>query len=131
MNKRVYKGNIVGILKELTDVAYQRHVWSQADRKPGMTISYVEAICMLFDDCVVGDYLEEGEILFDRKTTAALHELDAAVEAVDASDNNGGYRSQEDIINDPLMAIVRLKAAYVLALIQASDGKESTVEIIE
>ena len=126
MKKKIYKGNMVGILAELADVNYQKAAWLYPNRqKPNMTISFIEAANMLFDDCVVGDYLEEGEILFDRKTTAALHELNRAVEAVDE------FRPEEDIINDPLMQIVRQKAAYALALIEASDGKESTVEIIE
>lgn len=131
MNKRIYKNNIVGILKELTDKNYQMQAWFNASMKPVMTISFVEAACMLFDDCVVGDYLKEGEILFDRKTTDALHSLDAAVDAVKVSDEKGEYRPEAEIINDPLMEIVRQKAAKALALIQASDGRESTVEIVE
>lgn len=41
------------------------------------------------------------------------------------------YRPEEEIINDPLMEIVRQKSAKALALIEASDGRESTVEIVE
>lgn len=131
MIEKIYRGNIVGILKELADANYQQKAWLNKGLRPVITISFVEAVCMLFDDCVVGDFLQEGEILFDRTTTAAFHELNVAVDAVDASDENGEYRSQDEIINDPLMEIVRQKAAKVLALIEASDGKESTVEILE
>ncbi len=125
MNKRIYKGNIVHILQGLSDRDYQEGVWLNRNNPKGLVDSFVEAANMLFDDCVVGDYLEEGEILFDRATTAALHELNDAVTVVDE------YRTEEEIINDPLMEVVRQKAAKVLALIEASDGKESTVEIIE
>lgn len=125
MIKKVYKENIVGILKEMADENYQRKTWLYASPMPGMTISFVEAANMLFDDCVVGDYLKEKEILFDKATTSAFHELDKAVDAVDE------YRSEEEIIDDPLMEIVRQKAAKALALIEASDGSESTVEIVE
>jgi hypothetical protein len=125
MRERIYKGNIVHILRHLSDRNYQENVWLNRNNPEGLVDSFIEAANMLIDDCVVGDYLEEGEILFDRKTTDAFRELDAAIDAVDE------FRPEEDIINDPLMQIVRLKAAYVLALIQASDGKESTVEIIE
>jgi|CXWL01.1.fsa_nt_gi hypothetical protein len=131
MNKRVYKGNIVNILQGLSDRNYQERVWLNINNLEGLVDSFVEAVCMLFDDCVVGDYLKEGEILFDLRTTNALHELDVAIGAVKASDENGQYRSQEEIINDPLMQVVREKAAKALELIEASDGRESTVEIIE
>jgi len=131
MKKWIYIKNIVGILKELADRDYQKRIWLNTGDGPGMTISFVEAVNMLFDDCVVGDYLREGEILFDRATTAAFHELDRAVDAVSEYDENGEFRREEDIIDDPLMNVLRNKAAKVLALIEVSDGKESTVEIME
>jgi hypothetical protein len=125
MNKRVYKGNIVHLLRHLSDRNYQENVWLSRNNPEGLVDCFVEAANMLFDDCVVVDYLMDGEILFDRATTDAFHALHAAVAAVNE------YRSQEEIINDPLMEVIRQKAAEVLALIEASDGKESTVEIIE
>lgn len=118
-------------MSELADRDYQVRVWVNYVEKAVMTLSYGEAICMLFDDCVVGDYLKDREILFDRATTAAFHELDIAVNAVSESDEKGNFRPREEILNDPLMEVIRQKAAKVLALIQASDGKESTIEIIE
>ena len=121
--KRVYKDNIVGILKELADKEYQAQVWLNLGRKPVMTISFIEAACMLFDDSAVGDYLKEGEILFDEKTTLALRELDEAVSAID--DN----RRQDEVIDDPLMQVVREKAARALYLIQVSTYEGSTVDI--
>ena len=124
MTKVIYKENIEGILSELSDGNYQERVWVQASHEDGMTISFVESINMLFDDCLVGDYLAAGEILFDRKVTEALRELDKAQEAIDE------FRPEEAIITDPLMESVRQKAATALALIEASDGRESTVEII-
>lgn len=123
MNKKIYKGNIVRILQGLSDRGYQERVWLNRDSR-GIVDSFVEAANMLFDDCVVGDYLEEGEILFDRATTMTLRELHSAVQAVDE------FRSQEEIIHDPKMEIVRQKAAKVLALIEASNGRESTVDIL-
>ena len=121
--KRIYKQNIVGILTELADKEYQMQVWLNTGRKPVMTISFIEAACMLFDDCAVGDYLKEGEILFDEKSTLALRELHLATDAVDET------RPEEEIINDPLMDIVREKAARALFLINVSTGEGSTVDI--
>ncbi len=125
MNKRIYKGNIVGLLKDLADRNYQEGVWLNRNNPEGLADSFIEAVCMLFDDCVVKDYLQEGEILFDRTTTDVLYDLHSAVQAVNE------FRPEEEIINDPLMEIVRQKAAKALALIEASDGRGSTVEIIE
>ena len=126
MRKKIYRGNITSILAELTDINYQKAAWLYPTRqKPKMTISFVEASNMLFDDCVIKDYLEEGEILFDHATTVTLHDLHSAIQAVNE------FKPEEEIINDPLMQIVRQKAAKALALIEASDGRESTVEIIE
>ena len=125
MKKHIYGGNIKEILAEFADEEYQKSSWIYPyKRKPNMTISFIEAANMLFDDCVVGDYLREGEILFDRATTTAFWELDAAVDAVNE------FRSEAEVIVDPLMEVVRQKAAKVLALIKASDERESTVEIL-
>lgn len=121
--KRVYKENIVGILRELADKEYQLQAWLNAGRKPVMTVSFIEAACMLFDDCVIGDYLKEGEILFDKRATQALQELDAAVSAINDD------RRQDEIINDPLMDVVREKAARALFLINVSTYEGSTVDI--
>jgi hypothetical protein len=125
MNKKIYKGNIVNALNSLANRHHQERIWLNQYNPRGLVDSFIEAANTLFDDCVVGDYLEEGEILFDRATTNAFKELDAAVDSVDE------FRSEEDIINDPLMEIVRQKAAKALALIEASNGRESTVEIID
>jgi len=127
--KRIYKENIVGILKELADKEYQLQVWLNTGRKPGMTISFVEAACMLFDDCVIGHYLRDNEIILDEKVTQALWELDAAVDAVPERDKNGEFRLEKDIINDPLMDVVREKAARALFLVNVSTGEGSTVDI--
>jgi hypothetical protein len=121
--KRVYKDNIIDVLKELSDKNYQNDVWLNRNNPNQWVGSFSEAACVLFDDCVVGDYLKEGEILFDEKVTQALHELDVAVTAVNE------YRPEEEIINDPLMDIVREKAARALFLINVSTYEGSTVDI--
>ena len=122
---KTYKKILVQALKELSDKDYQKRIWLNTGDKPVMTLSFVEAANNVFDDALVTDILENNQIVFDKEVTQALRELDAAVDAVDE------FRPEEDIINDPLMEIVRQKAAKALALIEASDGRESTVEIIE
>ena len=85
--------------------------------------SFTEAACMLFDDCVVIHYLKDGEIILDKQVTKALWELHAATDAVDE------FRDEEEIINDPLMEVVREKAARALFLINISTGEGSTVDV--
>lgn len=125
INWKIYKRILIDGLKELSDKDYQKRIWLNTGDKPGMTLSFIEAANNVFDDACVIDSLREGKIIFDKKVTKALWDLHDATDAVNE------FRSQEEIINDPLMEIVREKAAQALVLIQASDGRESTVEIIE
>lgn len=122
---KTYKKILVQALKELADIDYQKRIWLNTGGKPIMTLSFVEAANNVFDDALITDVLENNQIVFDKKVTQALRELDQAVDAVNE------YRPEEEIINDPLMEIVRQKSAKALALIEASDGRESTVEIVE
>jgi len=121
--KRIYKENVVDILKELVDIQYQKDIWLNQNNPNNWIGSFTEAANMLFDDCVIGDYLKDGEIILDARVTQALWELSAAVDAVNE------YRDEEEIINDPLMEVVREKAARALFLINVSTYEGSTVDI--
>lgn len=63
-----------------------------------------------------------GHVILDRKVTETLRELENALGPVNE------FRDPEEIINDPLMQVVREKAASVLALIKASKREGNTVE---
>ncbi|MES2984590.1 MAG: hypothetical protein V4735_05320 [Pseudomonadota bacterium] len=121
--KRVYKANIINALQELADKNYQNDVWLNRHNPNHWVGSFVEAACGLFDDCVITHYLSEGEVILDEKVTAALKELGAAVDAVDE------FRDEEKIINDPLMDIVREKAARALFLVNISTYEGTTVDV--
>ncbi len=124
--KKIYQNNITKILEELSSHTYQNRVWHCAEINIGdMTLSFDEAVNMLFDDSIIGDLLEEKEVIIGHDVTRAFKELSEAIDAVDE------FRAQKDIIHDPVMQIVHEKAAAALALVLASDGSESTVEIIE
>lgn len=122
---RVYRNNIINLLEGLASKIYQENVWLNQDNPHNLVDCFVESVNMLFDDCVVKHYLEQGHILFDKKVTNAFLELSDATDAVNE------FRPEEEIINDPKMQIVREKAARALELISQSDGSESTVEIVE
>lgn len=85
--------------------------------------SFEEDVMCVFDDACVIEALERNEIILDADVTAALRDLDSVIDAVD------GLRSVEEIINDPLMEVVREKAKIVLDLIYNSDGKGDTIEM--
>ncbi len=107
-------------LENLASVARQRYTWFP--NAEGDMSSFVEDVNNVFDDALVTDALENNQIIYDQKVTAALRELDDAVELVDE------YGGPEKIINDPLMQVVRDKAARVLELIKASKREGNTVE---
>ncbi|MCH2546795.1 MAG: hypothetical protein MK052_04185 [Alphaproteobacteria bacterium] len=90
-----------------------------------MTISFIEAACMLFDDCGIGDLMKENEVIISKPITETLQSMSDVMDAIDAK------RPEEEIINDPKMQIVREKAARILTLIEASDGSESTVRFVK
>ena len=127
MNKdyAVLKNILIESLEELSDRAFQERIWTNKDNPEGYMASFTEAVINVFDDAVVIEPLQEGEILFDQYVTKALWELHDATEVID------GNRPPEEIIEDSLMEVVRQKAAEVLELIKASDGSEGTVEIVE
>ncbi|MEM7617400.1 MAG: hypothetical protein AAF195_03350 [Pseudomonadota bacterium] len=126
MKEKIYIENIIGILKEIADWSYQERAWDNPGAKPGdMTISFDEAVNMLFDDCIVGDLLEDGEIIISKKVTKILQELSNIIDNIDEN------RSQEEIIYDPKMDIVRQKATKALDLIKENDGSESTVRFVK
>ena len=121
--KHIYKHNVTDQLKILSNKKYQKDIWLNRNNPDKLVGSFIEAACMLFDDCAITDYLKQGEILFDEKVTQVLVELATAVDAVDE------FRDEEEIINDPLMDVVREKAARALFLINISTYEGSTVDI--
>ena len=128
--KRVYKDNVVDVLKDFADKQYQYNVWLNRNNPNNWVGSFGETACMLFDDCVISDYLKQGEIIFDEKVTHALRELETAVDAIHMGEpKNGKFRPEEEIINDPLMDVVREKAARALYLINVSTYEGSTVDV--
>ena len=121
MKKWIYKDNITGILKELSSHAHQKKAWLNVCPEAIMTISFIEAANMLLGDCLVADYLEEGEILFDKAASQALRELVAAVHAVDE------YRTEEEIIEDPLRPLLkRIKPEQIQGATARNRGMYST-----
>lgn len=125
MKNKIYKRILLDSLLELSDIEYQRRVWLNCNNFSGDMSSFVEAANNFLGDSLVKTTLNQNEILFDKKTTKALQELSGVINAVDE------YRPEEEIINDPLMQIVREKAAKALELVKASDYSESTVDIVE
>lgn len=122
---KIYKSHLMDGLRELADINYQRAIWLNLNNPNRWVGSFTEAAIGTFDDSLADNALETGQVIFDANVTHALRELKTAVDAVDE------FRPEEEIINDPLMEVVRAKAADALQLIQISDGKGGNVQMIE
>ena len=122
---RIYKKNVIEVLEYLSSYDFQKIAWFENDQ--GLMYSFNENVSDLFDDFYLEKALyDEGVIVFSKDADQALRDLNDVVEKIDGRD----YR-EEVLIELPEMQIIREKAAIALALIEASDGSESTVEIIE
>ncbi len=115
------KKTVIDALKELSDYDFQIHKWISSESFS----CFIEAVNTLFDDASITFALENNEIVFSKRATLALIEVGNILESINE------FRPEIEIIHDPKMQVVRDKAAEALALVLASDGSESTVEIIE
>ncbi len=81
----------------------------------------------MFDDFHLEKALyDDGVIVFSREADQAIRDLNDEVVKIDSYDY-----SEEVLIALPEMQIIREKAAKALELVKVSDGRESTVEIVE
>lgn len=124
-NNKIYFDTLLEALTDLSDKRYQDNVWTNSGDMTGLSISFTEAACNVYDDALVTYALENNQIIVDKKVTQALRDLGDMIDAVDE------FRSARAIIDDPLMEIVRQKSSEILRLIKVSDGKENTVRLIK
>ncbi len=122
---KIYKSNVEKGLEQLIDPSFSRTV-STTEGEKIWYFSFTELVLAIFDDTALLDILGEGEIVFSKEADMALLELYKATNAIHEFN-----QTDDQIFNSPEMEIVREKAAKALALVKASTGKESTVEIVE
>ena len=120
----IYKNNIVEALEHLSNYAFQRIAWFENDQ--GLSYSFNENVLDLFYDSTLDDAIESGHIVFSKDADNMLVRLEQETRLLDDNDYNANV-----LINLPQMQIIRELAAQALALVLASDGSESTVEIIQ
>lgn len=120
---RIYRNNVIEALKYLSDYEFQRIAWFSNDQN--LIASYNENVMWVFDDTTLSDALKSGKVVFSNAADAALRDLEKATDKIDGLDY-----SEEELIDMPEMQIIREKAAYALRLINETDGRESTVEMI-
>ena len=121
---KVYKCNILEGLQQLSDRNFQAIAWFENDR--GLSSSFIDEVNAIFDDSGLDYAFNNGETVFGRDADNALRELDSATNNIDEFN-----QSDKEIFYSKEMQTVREMAAKALALVKASDGLESTVEIIE
>lgn len=120
---KIYSKIFFKALKNLSSYERQKNSWFR--NQEGNMSSFTEDVINLYDDALVSEAIENGQIIYSQQVNNALLGLEKTTNMVDE------FQPEADIINDPAMQVVREKAAEVLALIEASDGSESTVEIVE
>ncbi len=121
---KIYKKNIIDALQALSNREFQEIAWFENEQD--LSYSYNEAVLDLFYDSLLIDMLKSGEVVFSDVADRTLSELEYDSKSLDDDDYNASV-----LISLPEMEAVRQKAAEALALVLASDGSESTVEIIE
>jgi hypothetical protein len=94
-------------LRELADVDFQRRVWTARGSSDEMS-SFEEAVSTLFDASGLELDLEQGRTVFDSEVDTELRALRDLLQRIDP------FRDPDDIIDDPLMADARRRAAAIL-----------------
>jgi len=105
---------IVSGLQQLASRELQESLWL-SDRTPA---SFIEAVEQVFDDSALGDALEKGQTGYSKEIEDRFRELDLLLSKVKDD------RSEDAIIADPAMAVIREKAATILRMIEASAKRE-------
>lgn len=120
---KVYKTNVIRGLEHLSSYDFQKNAWFENNL--GLLSSYMEDVESVFDDTGLEYALDNDQVVFGHVADNALRELSILLDSI-------GYdKNEEELIDSPEMQLVRDKAAKALALIQASDYSESTVDIVE
>lgn len=121
---KVFRNHIIQSLHELSDYNFQRIAWFPNDQ--GLSSDFADDVCAVFEvSNLEGAIYDKGTVVFSKAADQALRELNALCDAV------GYHRLDTELINAPDMQAVRDKAAEALELVKASDGSESTEEIVE
>jgi hypothetical protein len=121
----VYVGNFIECLEDLENFDLQKVAWFDNDQ--GLSYSFDENVEDLFFGTCFNAALEDGEIVFNKKTDQALHELEMACDAL-------GYDwagKEKQLLESDEMKIIREMAKRCLKLIDESDGSESTVKYLK
>ncbi len=119
----VYKKNIIEGLERISNRSLQAIAWFENDQ--GLSSSFIDEVNAVFDETGLAYAFDNNRVVFDIRSDNSLKELDAVINIIDET------QTDIEIFHSPQMQIVREKAAKALALVLASDGSESTVEIIE
>ncbi len=119
--KKINKPMVIQGLKWMASYDYQKLAWFPNNEN--LLSSFLEIYQAVFEDSVLLDALEDGNVVFDKVADAALWDLHQATDAIDVD-----IMREDEILDSSAMQIIRNKAAFALDLVQKSTGKEKTVE---
>ena len=109
----VYDENIREALVTLSDVEYQRRVWTARGNRPGEMDSFEECVERLYSDSALGEALEQGHRVFTQEIDQSLVALDRLLKGVDTR------RTPDSLVEDQAMNDVRQLASDILRDLKA------------
>lgn len=121
----VYKNLLIEYLIDLSDAEQQKRTWLNINNPDGLVYSFSDNVNDIFYGTGLSDALDSGKIVFSSQIDSVLKELGDEIDKV-----NIELPEDELYYSDEIKKIRQLSANLV-QLIKASDGSESTVEIIE
>ena len=89
--------NIYRMIFELANLSLQRKLWLNENNDTGLTSSYSELMCSLFDDFDFDDFIEERAIKIGL-SNSLIFELRKLKELLNSYDEK---KSDKETINDP------------------------------
>lgn len=115
--------NVIDGLRFFASYDYQKIGWFENNL--GLCSAYNEDVDAIFRDTGLEVALDAGEVVFGKEADSALRELGQACDAI-------GYRRDHyELVESDEMKVVRQMARHCLDLIRTSEGKDSTVDLIE
>lgn len=103
-------------LAELSDESYQRRVWTGRGGDAEMS-SFAECVARLYDDSGLDLALERDRQIYDAGIDDDLRLLGELVARIDSS------RSPGELVDDPQMGRVRLRAEAILRAVDDTDSR--------
>ena len=110
MDFNIWKNNIEGCIQEIADVQFQREAWLH--EQPGLSVSFVELICQLYDDFNFRMFLDELENRGEFDLLSALNGFNSRLRSF--LDDNPDIVDNEEVLKHPEWHRISREAKRIL-----------------